>query len=109
MAVPYHVKNFHIAETTDPDGIKRVHLDAHFINSNRQNISKDYWLVEVIGIGSTYTNADIINIISTGFSYAISNKAKVKVSVDKDHSYLYFYLPYNDGEEMFKFTGEEIK
>ena len=90
MAVSYHVKNFHIAETTDPDKIKRVHLDAHFINSNEQEVFKDYWLVEVVGIGSTYTNANIINIISTGFHYAISNKDKVKVSVDKDHTYLYF-------------------
>ena len=106
MAVPYHVKNFHIAETTDSDDIKRVHLDAHFTNSNGQDISKDYWLVHDT---REPTNAGIINAISAGFNYAISNNAKVKVSVDSDRTYLWFYLPSEQGEDLRQFSGRENK
>ncbi|EQB2469499.1 hypothetical protein V5H46_24660 [Klebsiella quasipneumoniae subsp. quasipneumoniae] len=106
MAVPYHVKNFHIAETIDPDNIKRVRLDAHFINSNGQDISKDYWLVNDV---REPTNTGIVNVIRDGFNYAIANNAKVKVSVDTDRTYLWFYLPSAKGEDLRQFTGGENK
>lgn len=106
MAVSYNVKNFHILEMTDPDGINRVHLDAHFIDGQGRDITKDYWLVHD---ERAPTNAGIVADINQGFNYAMYHHAKVKVSVDTDRTYLWFYLPTPTGDDLRQFSGGENK
>ncbi len=104
MAVPYKVKNFHIAEILDADDIKRVHLDAHFEDAKGKDIAKEYWLVNDT---RAPTNAGIVTDVSEGFNYAKNNHAKVKVSVDKERIYLWFYLPTANGDDLCQFIGGE--
>jgi hypothetical protein len=105
MAVPYKVKNFHIMEMKDPNGIKRVHLDAHLTDAKGRDVSKDYLLS-----GDTRaTNAGIVEQVTEGFNYAIENYAKVKISVDTPRNYVWFYLPSSDGVKLCQYTGKENK
>lgn len=104
MAVPYKVKNFHIAEVVDADNIKRVHLDAHFEDAKGKDVAKEYWLVNDT---RAPTNAGIVTDVNEGFNYAKNNHAKVKVSVDKERIYLWFYLPTASGDDLRQFTGGE--
>lgn len=100
MAVPYKVKNFHIAEVLDADAIKRVHLD----DAKGKDVAKEYWLVNDTRAPA---NASIVTDVSEGFNYAKNNHAKFKVSIDKGRMYLWFYLPTANGDDLRQFTGGE--